>query len=191
MKWLKELAHSLGSIFRRSHKEQELSEELQFHLERQIEQNLAAGMPPEEARYAALRLFGGVQQIKEECRDMRRVNYIENLIQDTRFGLRMLAKNPGLTALAVFALAVGIAVNTAVFTAFNAAALRPIQATDPGRIVAVYRSAVGEENVGAFSYPDYLYYREHNRSFEGLFAASGTDVSMSELASASGRNEPR
>src|SRR6516164_4073646 len=121
---------------------------------------------------------------------MRTVNYIENLIQDTRFGLRMLAKNPGLTALAVFALAVGIAVNTAVFTAFNAAALRPIQATDPGRIVAVYRSAVGEENVGAFSYPDYLYYRERNRSFEGLFAASGTDVSMSALASASGRNEP-
>jgi len=187
---LKELLRSVRSLFRRRQEEQQLHDELQFHLERQIDENLAAGMPPEEARYAALRLFGGVQQIKEECRDMRRVNYIENLIQDTRFGLRMLAKNPGLTALAVFALAVGIAVNTAVFTAFNAAALRPIQATDPGRIVAVYRSAVGEENVGAFSYPDYLYYRERNRSFEGLFAASGTDVSMSELASASGRNEP-
>src|SRR6516165_11236136 len=117
MKWLKELAHSLGSIFRRSHKEQELSEELQFHLERQIEQNLAAGMPPEEARYAALRLFGGVQQVKEECRDMRRVSYIENLIQDLCYGLRMLRKNPGFTALAVSTLAIGIALNTAVFTA--------------------------------------------------------------------------
>src|SRR6516164_3915556 len=108
MQWLKELAHSLGSILRRSQKERELSEELQFHLERQIEQNLAAGMPPEEARYAALRLFGGVQQIKEECRDMRRVNYIENFLQDVRYGLRQLRRDPIFTSVIVLSLALGI-----------------------------------------------------------------------------------
>ena len=104
MQWLKELAHSLSSFFRRSHKEQELSDELQFHLERQIEQNLAAGMPSEEARYAALRLFGGVQQVKEECRDMRRVSYIENFVQDVRYGLRMLANSAGFTSVIVLSL---------------------------------------------------------------------------------------
>ena len=179
MQWLKELAHSVGSIFRRGREEQQLSEELQFHLQRQIEHNLAAGMSPEDARYAALRLFGGVQQVREECRDMRHVNFIENLIQDLYYGLRLLRKNPGFTALAVSTLAIGIALNTAVFTAFDAT-VRPIQATDPGRIVAVYRSTVQDSNATAFNYPDYLYYREHNSVFSCLFAASGTDVSLSD-----------
>lgn len=121
---------------------------------------------------------------------MRKVTFIENLTQDVRYGLRMLAKNPGFTALAVFALAVGIAVNTAVFTAFNATALRPIQATDPGRVVAVYRSALQDQNGGAFDYPAYLYYRAHNRVFAGLFAASGADVSLSDAANVGEKARP-
>src|SRR5205809_181819 len=190
MRWNYKFPLRFRSLFRKSHVEKELAQELWFHLEKLIAEKVGRGMTPEEARYTALRELGGVDQIKEECRDMRRVNFVENLLQDIRFGLRMLAKNPGFTALAVFALAIGIAVNTAVFTAFNSTALRPIQAADPDRTVAVYRSAIGDESGGAVSYPDYLYYREHNRSFAGLFAASDTEVSMSDLGGVGGGNAP-
>ena len=190
IRWFYKLPLRFRSLFQKSVVEKELTEELQLHLDKLTEEMRAKGMAPEQARYAALRELGGVEQIKEECRDMRRVNFVENLVQDIRFGFRMLAKNPGFTALAVFALAIGIAVNTAVFTAFNSTALRPIQAADPDRTVAVYRSAIGDESGGAVSYADYLYYREHNRSFAGLFAASDTEVSMSDLGGVGGGNAP-
>ena len=109
------------------------------------------GFAPVEARRQALLDLGGVEQTKEKCRDARGVAWLESVWQDLRFGFRMLAKNPGFTALAIFALAVGTATNTAVFTAFNATALRPIQASDSGRVVAVDRSAVGDVNATAFN----------------------------------------
>ncbi|HXJ15585.1 MAG TPA: ABC transporter permease [Candidatus Polarisedimenticolia bacterium] len=189
MRWIYKIPLRFRSLLHKRRVEHELNEEMRFHLEKLIEENVANGMSAEEARYAALREFGGIEQMKEECRDSWGVRFISELVQDVRFGFRMLRKNLGLTALAVFALAIGIGVNTAVFTAFNAT-LRPIQATDPGRVVAVYRSAVGGEHRGAFSYPHYLYFRDHNRSFAGLFAASGTEVSINDIGSVSGRDAP-
>src|SRR5947207_4101296 len=116
MRWFYKFPLRFRSLFRKSSVEKDLSDELRFHLGKLSEEKVAKGMTSQEARYAALRELGGVEQIKEECRDMRRVNFVENLVQDIRFGFRMLAKNPAFTALAVFALAIGIAVNTAVFT---------------------------------------------------------------------------
>jgi hypothetical protein len=99
----------------------------------------------------------------------------------------MLAKNPAFTTVAVLALAVGIAVNAALFTAYDAV-LRPIQATDPSRIVNVYQSATSRDRYGrAFSYPDYLYYRDRNDVFSSLIAASG-HIQCEPSSSPSGRN---
>jgi len=97
MRWIYKLPLRLRSLFRKTGVERELDDELRFHLEKLMEEKVGKGMTPEEARYAALRELGGMDQIKEECREMRRVNYVENLHQDVRYGLRQLRRNPGFT----------------------------------------------------------------------------------------------
>ncbi len=125
------------SVFRRGSVEDELNAELRFHLEKLIDVKVARGMTAEEARYAALRELGGVEQIKEECRDMRRVSYLENFLQDVRYGLRQLRRNPGFAAVALLSLALGIGANTAIFQLLDAVRLRLLPLENPQQLAEV------------------------------------------------------
>src|SRR5947208_17161581 len=109
MRWANKLLLRLRSLFRRPAVDHELDAELRFHLEQQIAENLAAGMSLEEARFAARRKIGGLVQIKEECREERRVDLKENCVRDLRYDLRLLSRNRSFTAIAVITLAMGIA----------------------------------------------------------------------------------
>jgi predicted permease len=135
MRWFYRLLLRLRSLFRKSHVEKELTEELRFHLEKLIEEKVGKGMAPEEARYAALRELGGVEQIKEECRDMRRVNNIENFLQDVHYGLRQFRRSPGFTAVVVLTLALGIGANAAIFTLIDAVMLKTLPVGRPDELV--------------------------------------------------------
>src|SRR5271169_1116358 len=149
MRWVQQLSTWLRSLFRRNTVEQELGSELRFHIERQTEENLAAGMTPEEARRAAVREFGGVEQVKEECRDTRRVNPIDTLLQDLRYGTRMLWKNAGFTGLAVLTLALGIGANTAIFSMVNALLLHPYDFGNLDSLVRVWETRGMDEGYDA------------------------------------------
>src|SRR6267143_1527832 len=108
----------MRAVTRRSRMEREMDTELRFHIEAFAEDLVRSGVPRAEALRRARIEFGGVERTKEECRDARGISFIDSLFQDLRFGLRMLRKNPGFTATAVLALALGLGVNTTVFTVF-------------------------------------------------------------------------
>ena len=169
MRWFYQLPLRLRSILTRRRVERELTDELRFHLERQIAEHVAQGMHPQEARYTALRELGGVEQIKEECRDMRRVNYIENLIQDIRYGLRMLAKNAAFTTVAALTLALGIGPNTAIFTVLNAVLIRPLPYQDPQRLVLI-KEKLSELTSDPLNVPasDIGDFQQQNKSFSAV-----------------------
>jgi predicted permease len=173
----------LRSLLRRGQVEAELEEELRYHLERQIEENVANGMSAAEARYAALRAMGGMEQQKEQCRDMRRVNFIEDVVQDIRFGLRVLAKNPVFTIVAVLSLALGIGANTAIFSIVNGLLFRPLPYPESQRIVSIWHTPPQESFPGlerfSVSPANYLDWKSQSNSFEQMAAYTYAGFSLS------------
>ena len=175
MKWMKQL-------FLRRRIYGDLSDEIQAHLEEKIEELVRRGMSRKEAAAAARREFGNVTLTKEDSREVWRWPSIENLLADVGYGLRMLRKSPGSTAAVVMALALGMGMNTTVFSFVNALLLRPPRCVEaPNKLVELWlhnRVASGVQGYLPLTYPDYVYYRDHNQSFTGMLAFDGDPESV-------------
>jgi putative ABC transport system permease protein len=136
-RWLTTLPLRLRSLFRRERVEQDLNEELQFHLDQKTQEYIASGLTPDEARRKARREFGCVELSKENCRDARRVSHIQDLLQDLGFGLRILRNSPGFAIVAILSLALGIGANTAIFELLDAVLLRTLPVAAPEQLAEI------------------------------------------------------
>ncbi len=159
----------LRSLFQRRQVDRELDEEMQYHLDMQIQEGIDRGLTPEEARFAARQSMGAMTQNIERCRDTRRLNILDDPARDLRYALRAMRQRPGFTALAVSIMALGIGANTAVFSTVNAVLLKPLPFADPDRIVALtYAQGQDAAYIGQIAIPDFEDWRNQSASFEAL-----------------------
>jgi predicted permease len=167
------LIRKLRALFRKEKLDAEMSEEMRLHLERRVEENRDAGMSPDDARYAALRKFGGVEQAKEIAREQRSWVWLEQTLQDVRYAVRALRKRPGFAAVIVATLALGIGTTTAIFSLVNATLLRALPFPAPERLVVIWAANPGLK-LGTPLVPpanaDVATLRERSQSFTGVAA---------------------
>jgi predicted permease len=180
--------YSIERLFRKKRTEEKLASELRFHLEQRSQELASAGLTPEEAHRRARIEFGGIEGVKEQCRESRRVHVVESLLQDGRYGLRMMQRNPGFTFVVVLTLALGIGANTAIFSVVNAVLLRPLPFAEPSRLARVWHVPPARSFPGmtrfAVSAANYLDWRDQNHVFENMAIYTGASFTLT------GRGEP-
>ena len=160
----------LKSILRGRRVERELDEELQFHLDHKIEEGIAGGLSPRAARHAALRAMDGLEQRKEQMRDMRRIHWLTDFVDDAHYAIRNLRRTSGLTAFVVVTLALGIGMSAAVFSMLDGLVFRPYPVPHPGRVVTLVGTS-RDKSIDDFSYREYLDIRGGTRSYDGVIAS--------------------
>ncbi len=172
------LIHRLRSIFRKAKSENDLDRELAFHLHQQIEESIANGLTPEEARYQAMRNLGGIAQVQEECRDMRRINQLETIWNDLRYAIRTLRGAPGFTVIIVLTMALSIGANSAIFSVIEGVLLRPLPYPHPDRIVRIFfnSDSYAKFPLNPFDLRDF---RARNRTFDSLAGIVRADSQLS------------
>lgn len=183
---LSDLFIRLRSLFRHNAVEGELDEELRFHLEHQVEKYVQSGLTREEAVRRTRIEFGGLEQVKENCREARGVTFAETLAKDVRFGLRFLSRSPGFTSVVVLTLGLGIGATAAIFTVFDQVLLRVLPVEKPHELVRMEwhgnfsgaMSAFGGDIGNYYSYPTYKDLRDRNQVFSGVLAAVKTNVGV-------------
>ena len=169
-------------LFRKQRQEQELDDEVRSHLQMLEDENVRRGMPPQEARYAALRSFGGVDQTKERYREQLGLPFVHAFFQDVRYGWRGLLRNPGFAAVAILTLALGIGANTAIFSVVHAVLLRPLPYRNPSRLVYISEFWPHETPVRTVPNPDFANWSEHAQLFDGLAAyGGGAEVNLTGM----------
>ncbi len=179
--WIMGIRHRVRALLKRRQLDRDLQEELSFHLAMRKEKYEAAGLASEDAALAARRRFGNLTGFKETCREMWTFAWFEELLQDVRYGLRQLRRNPGFAAVAVITLTLGIGANTAIFSVVDAVLLRPLPFEKPSQLVNLWaRSAVYDFPTIGLSLPDIKDIRSHNTAFAGIanyqYSSSSTEL---------------
>jgi len=169
----------VDSLLHRSRSDAELQGEIELHIQQLTNEAIASGMTEADARATALREFGPIEQIKENCRDTRRVSWIQDFVQDLLYGARMLRQAPGFTAVAVVTLALGIGANAAIFSIVDAVLLRPLPYPDPDQLVRIFDVPEKRPDaLSAISYRDFTECRGHNRVFSEMAGNAFHDLTL-------------
>ncbi len=178
MPTLSRIGNFFRNIFAKHRNDRDLDDEVHSYVDLLAQEKMREGMNPDEARRAARLELGGVEQVKEQVRQVRAGAWLDSLLQDLRYGARMLRKNPGFTAVAVLTLALGIGANTAIFSFLYAVLLAPLPYPDASQLIVLRETTQRVGLMVILSYPDFLDWRKQSRTFGQMAAINNREFQL-------------